>query len=114
MLHVHLVAYTAHTADGITQGIASVLTEHWRPSWQECGEQIPGYLCDEELDPAPEYTLRYTTDRGTSEKPALDFVGVQRVGTLVMRFADRGKAWDIAVLDDNGHDVTFNFPVFCA
>ena len=112
VLHIHLVAYTARTPDGLVYGIARVPTEHWRPSWQECAENIPGYLTDEDLDPAPLYTLRYTTDRGTQEK-LLDFVGVQTVGAFVMRYADRGKAWGIEVLDCDDNDITANFPVFC-
>lgn len=112
MLHTHLVSYTARTADSITRGIARVLTDRSRPSWSECADQIPGYVTGHDLGPAPTYTLRYTTDRGTSQKQ-LDFDGVHRVGTLAMRLADRGKAWDVQVLDHNGYDVTFNFPVFC-
>lgn len=114
MLHVHLVAYTAKTAHGPAHGIARVLTDRSRPSWAQCAEQIPGYFTGRDLGPAPTYTLRYTTDRGTSEKPGLDFVGVQRVGNLVMRLADRDKAWGIEVLDGDGYDITYNFPVFCA
>jgi hypothetical protein len=53
VLRAHLVSYTARTADGITHGIARVLTDQERPSWQECAEQIPGYLTDEDLGPAP-------------------------------------------------------------
>lgn len=113
VLHTHVVAYTARTPDGIVHGIARVPTEHFRPSWQECAEHIPGYLTDEEIDPAPLYTLRYRTDRGIAEK-ILDFDGVQRVGALAMRLADRDKAWGIEVLDGDDADITYNFPVFCA
>lgn len=110
MSHFHLIAY--RTSNG-TSGVAEVLTDRSRPSWAECAEQIPGYFTGRDLGPAPLYVLRYATERGTSER-SLTFAGVQRVGALIMRLADRDEAWDIEVLDSNGGDITFNFPVFCA
>ncbi|MGH3375965.1 MAG: hypothetical protein ACRDP6_14600 [Actinoallomurus sp.] len=109
MSHCHLIAYRAN--DG-TSGVAEILTDRSRPSWAECAEQIPGYVTGRDLGPAPLFTLRYATACGPSER-SLTFAGIQRVGGLVMRLADRDEAWGIEVLADGG-DVTFNFPVFCA
>jgi hypothetical protein len=112
LIHAHLIAFTALRDRGTEHGIARVLTYQDRPSWNECAEQIPGYVTGSDLGPAPLYTLRYTTDRGISEK-RLDRVGIERVGTVVMRVAEREKAWDVQVLDSDGGDITFNFACFC-
>ena len=109
MAHFHLIAY--RTNDGTT-GVAEVLTDRTRPSWAECAEQIPGYFTGGDLGPATVYLLRYVTPRGVSER-SLTVAGIQRVGAVVMRMADRDKAWDIEVLDADGVDITFDFPVFC-
>ncbi|REF00377.1 hypothetical protein [Thermomonospora umbrina] len=109
MPHFHLVAYG--TATGET-GVAHVLTDRTRPSWQECHEQIPGYRTGIDLGPAPTYTLRYDTEHGTQSRE-LTRPGIETVGRLVVRQADKDKVWNIAVLDANGGDITFDFPVFC-
>jgi hypothetical protein len=109
-MNTHSIAY--RTNDGTT-GIAHVHTDRSRPSWAECAEQIPGYVTGRDLGPAPLYTLRYRNERGMVER-TLPFPRIQRVGAVVMRLADRERAWDVEVLDADGYDVTFNFPVFCA
>ncbi|MGS2615141.1 hypothetical protein ACVCAH_11540 [Micromonospora sp. LZ34] len=103
-----LIAYTARTADGVTTGIATVLTDRTRPTWSECSEQIPGYVTGRDLGTPPMYTLRYSTPGGAMVRQ-LDAVGVERIGKVVAR---AGSVSDIAVLDADGGDVTFNFECF--
>jgi len=38
--------------------------------------------------------------------------GVATIGRILNRQADRGDVWGIAVTNQHGDDVTFNFPVF--
>lgn len=61
--------------------------------------------------PQPVFTLRYCTEQGVRER-VLPAGGVERIGTVVWRMADREQAWDIAVLDESGVDVTFDFACF--
>lgn len=110
-MRIHLVQYTASTANGETTGIARVRTDHTRPTPAECAEQIPGYVTGADLGPAPTYTLTYSTEAGPCEKQ-LDAAAIERVGRVVMRCANRGEAWDVEVRDASGGDVTFNFPCF--
>lgn len=103
-----LIAYTARTNNGVTRGIATVLTgRSRRPTRSECADQIPGYITGSDLGPAPMYTLRYRTADGAIERQ-LDAAGVERIGKVVMRTA----AGSIEVLDANGGDVTFDFACF--
>ncbi|WP_424864013.1 WhiB family transcriptional regulator [Streptomyces sp. MMS24-I29] len=54
-------------------------------------------------------TLTYTTDAGPVTKQGLRRTLAERIGAMAMRAADRGEAWDIAVIDANGVDVTDEF-----
>ena len=107
----HVIAYTAHTITGSEQGIAQVFSTRNRPSWAECAEQIPGYFTGRYLGPATQYTLKYRTSEGPRER-VLDAAGIERVGAVVMRLADRDMATDIEVFDETGADVTFDFACF--
>jgi hypothetical protein len=62
---------------------------------------------------APVFTLRYTVD-GNACSREVDAASIDKVGALVMRLAEAGRATDIQVTDASGNDVTFDFPVFCA
>lgn len=108
---LHLVAYTARVELDIAQGVAEVLSDRRRPSWRECAEQIPGFFTGSYLGLAPKFTLRYRTSAGVNER-SLTRPGVERVGAVVMRLADRDEATEIEVLDEAGLDVTFNFACF--
>jgi hypothetical protein len=110
-MRVHLVAYTAHTLTGPEHGVAQVRSDRNRPSWRECADAIPGYFTGKYLGLAPTYKLRYVTESGRRERE-LTASGIERVGAVVMRMADRDAAWDIEVLDANGGDVTFDFTCF--
>ncbi|WP_406016805.1 WhiB family transcriptional regulator (plasmid) [Streptomyces sp. NBC_00984] len=55
------------------------------------------------------FTLAYTMDAGPATKPGLPREAVERIGAMVMRIADQGRAWDIAVYNAAGADVTFDF-----
>lgn len=113
-MRTHLIHYLARTATGTEQGIARVLSDRQRPSWRDCAEHIPGFVTGlAYLGLEPQYTLKYATAHGPKEK-LLGSSGVQRVGTVVMRLADRDQVWDIEVFDENGNDVTFNFACFAA
>lgn len=104
-----LIAYVTSAASGV----ATVATDRPRPSWSECSEQIPGFITGRDLGPAPTYTLRYTNDAQPVIRTQLDAQAVERIGGVVMRVADRrGDISDIAVLDAEGGDVTFNFACF--
>ncbi|NUP46134.1 MAG: hypothetical protein HOW97_02290 [Catenulispora sp.] len=111
-LTAHMVAYTARNGINTEQGVARVLTDRNRPSWQDCHAQIPGYVTGKYLGPTTSYTLRYTTETGEQVK-AMDASLLNRIGPVVARAADRGEAWDIAVTDVSGADVTFDFACFC-
>lgn len=108
----HLVSYTAITADGSTEyGVARVSTNSDRPTVADCARAVPGLADAEYLGPEPAYLLRYRTADGVREhRLCARAVGV--VGQLVSRLADREEAWGIEVLDEAGHDITFDFPVF--
>jgi hypothetical protein len=59
----------------------------------------------------PLYTLTYVTANGPAAR-TLDAAGVERVGEVVSSVAARGAAWDVAVYDAAGADVTFGFACF--
>lgn len=61
---------------------------------------------------APTYTLAYDTDRGCQKRTELRARQVETIGRVVASLADRGEAWDIAVLDESGQDVTDEFACF--
>ena len=61
---------------------------------------------------APTYTLTWKDESGPRIRTGLTTKFVPKIGGLVSRKADRGEAWDIAVLNPRGNDVTFDFPVF--
>ena len=65
-----------------------------------------------ELTVIPIYTLAYDTADGHKERPALRAQQVERIGRVVSSLGNRGKAWDIVVLDADGEDVTFDFACF--
>ncbi|MFF3735181.1 WhiB family transcriptional regulator [Streptomyces sp. NPDC002476] len=54
-------------------------------------------------------TLTYTTTAGPVTKQGLRRTLAERIGAMAMRAADRGEAWDIAVVDANGTDITDEF-----
>lgn len=103
-----LIAFTARTDAGTTNGIATVVTDRTRPSWSECAAQIPGYVTGRDLGTPPTYTLRYDTPNGRITRQ-LDAAGVEKIGKVVMRAR---SVSDIAVIDANGGDITFNFACF--
>lgn len=57
------------------------------------------------------YTLTYTCKTGIHVR-TLPARGIERVGSVVARCAERGETWDIAVTDKDGADVTFDFACF--
>lgn len=61
--------------------------------------------------PQPMFTLTYRTCHGPNER-VQTADGIERIGALVMRLADRDLATDIEVRDENGTEVTFNFRCF--
>ncbi|MFF9593849.1 transcription factor WhiB [Streptomyces sp. NPDC014646] len=54
-------------------------------------------------------TLTYTTTAGPVTKQGLRRTLAERIGAMAMRAADRGEAWDIAVYDTAGGDITHEF-----
>ncbi|MFE7120136.1 hypothetical protein ACFU99_32405 [Streptomyces sp. NPDC057654] len=62
--------------------------------------------------PEPRYTLAYTLDSGPVAKAGLRAAAVEKVGAVLARAAGRGEAWDIAVRDFAGADVTDAFACF--
>ncbi|WP_031189791.1 MULTISPECIES: hypothetical protein [Streptomyces] len=110
---VHLIAYTAQTATGPEARIGRVLSPRTRPSWKDCHEQLDGFLGGgTHLGLEPQYTLTWTAPDGTHAKTLSGTSSVEKVGTVVSRAADRGEVWGIAIHDEGGHDVTFNFTCF--
>lgn len=61
----------------------------------------------------PAYTLRYTRNGEPVTRRGLTAAGVETVGAVVMRVASRrGDITEIAVLNEAGVDVTFDFACF--
>lgn len=60
----------------------------------------------------PLFTLTYQTDQGMQRRENRTAHGVEAIGRVLMRLADRMAAWDIAVLDAVGEDVTGQFACF--
>lgn len=78
-------------------------------------EACPGgeWLWDaNKLTIIPTYTLMYDRADGHKERTDLRARQVETVGRVVSSLADRGQAWDIAVLDADGEDVTDQFSCF--
>ncbi|MFG2747987.1 hypothetical protein [Streptomyces xanthophaeus] len=113
MFTIHLVQYTALVNGSTETGIARVGTDFDAPTPAECAEVIPGFLDGADLGLEPQYTLRYENENGPVEK-RVGAAGVERVGQVLMRCADRGTVWNIECLDAEGSDVTFDFAVFCS
>ncbi|MFI8769536.1 hypothetical protein ACIGN6_32155 [Streptomyces sp. NPDC053792] len=64
-------------------------------------------------DHNPTFTLRYTTQTGVVVKPQLLRREVSVLeGPKANTLGDDGAAWDIAVLNENGADVTCQFACF--
>ncbi|WP_329214871.1 hypothetical protein OG352_05400 [Streptomyces sp. NBC_01485] len=57
------------------------------------------------------YTLTYAAPSGTHVR-TLPARGIETVGRVISRCADRHEVWDIAVTDKDGNDVTFDFLCF--
>ncbi|MGQ7754850.1 hypothetical protein ACUN29_41615 (plasmid) [Streptomyces sp. WC2508] len=55
------------------------------------------------------YTLAYVMESGPVTKTGLRRDAVERVGAMALRAAGRGEAWDIAVYDAAGADITDEF-----
>ncbi|WP_405676814.1 hypothetical protein OG292_19430 [Streptomyces sp. NBC_01511] len=113
MFTIHLVAFTAETATGTQIGVGRVGTDYDTPTREEREESIPGFITGTDLGREPTYTLRYENSDGPVEKQ-VGSAGVERVGGVLMRCADRGTVWNIECFDELGEEVTFNFAVFCA
>lgn len=78
-------------------------------------EVCPGgeWLWDaSKLTPIPTYTLTFNTELGPHTRAQRTATQIETLGILVSRVADRGQAWDIAVLDADGIDVTGDFACF--
>ena len=62
------------------------------------------------------YTLRYETDARGFEETVIRFTdnprAIELLGRSVAKRADVGLVWNIAVLNTNGEDVTFDFECF--
>jgi hypothetical protein len=108
MFTIHLVAYTTATE----AGVARVGTDHDAPTHTEMTDHVPGLLTGFDLGREPQYTIRYEKRTGAVEK-VVGAAGVERVGGVLMRCADRGTVWNIECFDEQGYEVTFNFAVFC-
>lgn len=113
MFTIHLVQYTALVNGVTTDGIARVGTDHDTPTPEECIEVIPGFLTGVDLGREPQYVLRYENESGKVEKH-VGAAGVEKVGQVLMRCADRGAVWNIECFDAEGREVTFDFAVFCS
>ncbi|MEU3903344.1 hypothetical protein AB0F20_05945 [Streptomyces goshikiensis] len=113
MFTIHLVQYTALVNGSTETGIARVVTDFDTATPEECAEVIPGFITGSDLGQEPQYVLRYEKESGTIEK-RLGAAGVERVGQVLMRCADRGTVWNIECFDAKGDEVTFDFAVFCS
>lgn len=58
------------------------------------------------------FTIRYDTTTGTVQHKTSNKRVIERVGRSLVRRADREEAWNIAVLNAAGDDVTFDFACF--
>ncbi|MFH9610408.1 hypothetical protein [Streptomyces sp. NPDC017448] len=107
MFTIHLIAYTTATETGV----ARVGTDHATPTHNEMTTGIPGLLTWLDLGREPQYTLRYENRTGPVEK-TVGAAGVETVGRVLMRLADRDEVWNIECFDAEGYEVTFAFAVF--
>jgi hypothetical protein len=64
-----------------------------------------------EWTPEPVFTLTYRTSNGPAER-VLTAHGIERIGAVVLRLANRDMASDIEVRNESGEDVTFDFRCF--
>ncbi|MDK0524852.1 WhiB family transcriptional regulator [Streptomyces sp. ML-6] len=55
------------------------------------------------------FTLDYTMEAGPITRQGLRRDAVERIGAIAMRAADRGEAWNIAVYNAAGADITDEF-----
>ncbi|MFF8696752.1 hypothetical protein ACF08W_31515 [Streptomyces sp. NPDC015144] len=79
---------------------------------RECRQtdRLDDAVAADQLEAAREqFTLAYTLETGPVTRRMLRRPALERLGEMVMRLADRGAAWNIAVYDAAGKDVTFNF-----
>ncbi|MFF5261445.1 hypothetical protein ACFY4C_21080 [Actinomadura viridis] len=63
----------------------------------------------------PVFALTYETTRDGQDVKVvrrLPADGIELVGTTISRLADREQAWNIAVTNSAGDDVTFDFACF--
>lgn len=111
-MSVHLIEYTACTANGIERGVARVHSPNSRPNWSEAADQIPDFCTGTYIGPELQYTLTYATAKGQTARTISGTKAVSTIGAVVNRAADRGEAWDVKVTDQRGADVTFDFACF--
>lgn len=57
------------------------------------------------------FTLSYEKEDGILTR-TLPAAGIERVGSVIARCAERETVWNIAVFDKDGEDVTFEFKCF--
>ncbi|MGW6638521.1 hypothetical protein [Streptomyces cyaneofuscatus] len=57
------------------------------------------------------FTLSYEKEEGIVTR-TLPAAGIERVGSVVARLAERETVWNVAVFDKDGEDVTFEFRCF--
>ncbi|MET8746177.1 WhiB family transcriptional regulator [Streptomyces sp. NPDC004728] len=67
------------------------------------------HVVDLDVSARDRFTLAYAMDVGPVTKLGLRRDAVERIGAMAMRAADRGEAWDIAVYNAAGTDITDEF-----
>ncbi|MFB7211068.1 WhiB family transcriptional regulator [Streptomyces sp. NPDC056255] len=67
------------------------------------------HVVDLDVSARERFTLAYAMDVGPVTKQGLRRDAVERIGAMAMRAADRGEAWDIAVYNAAGIDITDEF-----
>lgn len=75
------------------------------------GEYVQLTPYGREWTPVPVFTLRYRTSNGP-ETRVRAATGIEVIGKVLMRLADRDMATDIEVHDEAGQEVTFDFACF--
>ncbi|MCX5434777.1 WhiB family transcriptional regulator (plasmid) [Streptomyces sp. NBC_00257] len=71
------------------------------------------HVVDLDVSARERFTLAYAMDVGPVTKQGLRRDAVERIGAMAMRAADRGEAWDIAVYNAAGTDITDEFAFAC-
>lgn len=93
--------------------VSSDMWDSFIPNAMVTPSMVATHLKGDAVLPAPDqYVITYESDTGTARARTLPASGIERVGRVVAKMADREKVWNICVRDIYGGDVTLDFKCF--